>query len=70
MDRGYADFGVDSTQVAIAPDKRDMYITANINEGEVYKVTDVKLAGDTVAARSRPARLVCVKPGDSLHRAR
>src|SRR6185437_12924339 len=36
MDRGYADFGVDSTQVTIAPDKQSMYIAADVKEGEVF----------------------------------
>ena len=40
MDRGYANFQVESTQVAIAPEKDDMYITIN-NECDVYKVSDV-----------------------------
>src|SRR6204780_175794 len=45
MDRGYANFQVDSTQVAIAPEKDDIFITVNIDEGSVYKVGEVKLAG-------------------------
>ena len=38
MDRGYANFEVESTQVAIAPEKDDIFITVNVNEGEVFKV--------------------------------
>ena len=38
MDRGYANFQIESTQVAIAPEKDDMFITVNVNEGEVFKV--------------------------------
>ena len=41
MDRGYADFGLDSSQVTISPDKRDMYIAADIKEGAIYKVSKV-----------------------------
>ena len=48
MDRGYANFQVDSTQVAIAPEKDDIFITVNIDEGSVYKVSEVKLAGTFV----------------------
>ncbi|WP_440223748.1 outer membrane protein assembly factor BamA [Dokdonella sp. MW10] len=48
LDRGYVDFAVDSTQVAMSPDKRKMYVVANITEGEVYTVTDIKLTGDLI----------------------
>ena len=37
MDRGYANFQIESTQVTIAPEKDDMYITVNVNEGDVFK---------------------------------
>ena len=48
MDRGYADFRVDSTQVAISPNKKDIFVTINIVEGDVYTISDVKLVGDMV----------------------
>ena len=48
MDRGYANFEVESTQVAIAPEKDDIFITVNINEGEVWHVKEVKMAGTFV----------------------
>lgn len=68
MDRGYADFGVDSTQVAIAPDKRSMYIDASIKEGDIYKVTDVKLLGDLILPEETVRQLVFVKDGDTFNR--
>ena len=61
MDRGYADFGVDSTQVTIAPDKRAMYIDASVKEGEIYKVSDVKLLGDLILPEETMRQLVFVK---------
>jgi len=69
MDRGYADFGVDSTQVAISPDKRAMYIDASIKEGEIYKVADVKLLGELVLPEKTMRQLVFVKAGDTFNRA-
>jgi outer membrane protein insertion porin family len=68
MDRGYADFAVDSTQVGISPDKRKMYITANIKEGEVYKVNDVKLTGSLILKEEDLHKLVQLKTGDEFSR--
>lgn len=50
LDRGYIDADVtpDNTQVAISPNKRDLYITAGLTEGEQYKVSTVTVSGDTV----------------------
>lgn len=48
MDRGFADFRWDSVQVAISPDKRDIFITVNITEGQRYTISDVRLAGQMV----------------------
>ena len=44
--QGYADFGIYSTQVSITPDRRQVYITIGLNEGDVYKVNDVNLVGE------------------------
>jgi outer membrane protein insertion porin family len=63
MDRGFADFGIESTQVAISPDKRDIFITINIVEGERYKISDVKLAGELILPENQLNRYVQVKPG-------
>jgi len=68
MDRGYANFEVESTQVAIAPEKDDIFITVNVNEGEVYKVKEVKLAGTFVIPESLLKRYVIVQPGDQFSR--
>jgi len=48
LDRGYVDFNIESSQVSISADRRDMYITASVSEGEVYTVSDVKVSGDTI----------------------
>ncbi|HVA55066.1 MAG TPA: outer membrane protein assembly factor BamA [Gammaproteobacteria bacterium] len=71
MDRGYADFAIDSTQVAISPDRNNVYITVNITEGDIYKIKDVKLAGQFVLPKSALQQFVLVKPGEifSLKRA-
>ena len=53
MDRGYANFQIESTQVTIAPEKDDMYITVNVSEGEVFKVSEIKLAGTMVVPEAQ-----------------
>ncbi|HEY6482387.1 MAG TPA: outer membrane protein assembly factor BamA [Steroidobacteraceae bacterium] len=63
MDRGYANFQIDSTQVAIAPEKDDIFITLNFDEGDVYKVSDVKLAGTFVVPKAELQKLLVVQPG-------
>ncbi|WP_380599737.1 outer membrane protein assembly factor BamA [Steroidobacter flavus] len=64
MDRGYADFAVTSSQVAIAPDKEEIFITLNVHEGEVYRISQVRLSGEMVVPESELRRLVMIQPGD------
>src|SRR5262252_1322546 len=68
LDRGHVDFSIDSTQVTISPDKRSMYLTANITEGETYTVSEVKLAGDLVITEEDMHKLVTIKPGEVFSR--
>jgi outer membrane protein insertion porin family len=68
LDRGYADFSVDSTQVSISPDKRAMYITASITEGDVYKVSDIKLSGNLVLTEADMRKLIVTRDGDVFSR--
>lgn len=63
MDQGFADFRIESTQVALSPDKKDIFITANLVEGERYKVADVKLAGNLILPEEELNPYVLVKPG-------
>jgi len=66
MDRGYANFDIQSTQVAIAPEKDDIFITLNIEEGEVFKLGTVKLAGTFVVAEEELRQLLLVKPEETF----
>jgi outer membrane protein insertion porin family len=68
MDRGYANFQIESTQVTITPDKEDMFISVNIDEGQVYKIGEIKLAGTFVVPRAALQGLVLVRPGDTFNR--
>ena len=68
MDRGYANFDVESTQVAIAPGKDDIFITLNVKEGEVYRISEVKVAGNLVVPESDLTQLIQVHRGDIYSR--
>ncbi len=63
LDRGFTRFEVDSTQVSISPDKRDIYIVININEGDRYTVRDVKLRGTLDVPEQELLDLIEVEPG-------
>ncbi len=68
QDRGYLEFAILSTEVSISPDKKDIYITININEGQQYKVSDVKMTGRFVVPREELMKLVTLKPGQIFSR--
>ncbi|AZE53711.1 Outer membrane protein assembly factor YaeT [Pseudomonas synxantha] len=61
LDRGYINMDIASTQVSITPDKKHVYITVNVNEGEKYKVRDVKLSGDLKVPEDQVKSLLLVQ---------
>jgi len=68
QDLGYLEFNLESTQVSITPDKKDIYITINIFEGEKYTVSSIKLAGNLLLPEEELKKLVLLKPGDIFSR--
>ena len=68
LNRGYVNFNVDSTQVSITPDKKDVFVTINITEGEQFTISSVKLAGDLVVASEELFPLVRIQKGDVFSR--
>ncbi|MEM7080975.1 MAG: outer membrane protein assembly factor BamA, partial [Pseudomonadota bacterium] len=69
--QGYADFDVNSTQVSITPDKRQVYITIGIREGKVYEVGNVNLVGELGDVKAEDLeRLLLVEPGQTFNQAR
>ena len=68
LDHGYINFNVDSTQVSITPDKKDIYITINIHEGEQYFISGVKLAGNLVLPEEELFKQVKIKQGELFSR--
>ena len=69
LDRGYVDFSLDSTQVAISGDRKDMFLTAGLTEGEVYSISTVTVSGDTVLPKEEIEALVgFIRPGSTFSR--
>ena len=68
LDRGFINFRITSTQVSITPDKKDMYITINLAEGDVYTISDIKLAGQLIAPPEEFYPLIHLSRGDVFSR--
>ena len=69
MDRGFADFRTDDVQVAISPDKRDIFVTISVTEGDRYTIADVKLAGEMVVPEEDLKGLILTQPGETFSQA-
>jgi len=68
MNQGYLDFRIESANVAISPDKRDIFITIAIHEGKPYRVSGVKLTGEFPVPAEELVERVQLKPGDTYSR--
>ena len=64
LQRGYLEFRIDSTQVAISPDKQDISIAINVTEGDPYVVSGVKLEGNYLEREDEFKSLVTIRPGE------
>ncbi|MDQ7978282.1 outer membrane protein assembly factor BamA [Paraburkholderia sp. SARCC-3016] len=63
LNRGYLEFNIESTQVSITPDRKDMYLTVTLHEGEPYTISSIKLAGNLLDREAELQKVVTVKPG-------
>ncbi len=68
MDNGYINFKIDSTQVSITPDKKDVYIVIHVTEGDQYRFKGFKLSGKLIYPRKDLRKLVEIKPGETFSR--
>ena len=63
LDRGYLKFEVLSTQVSVSPDKESVFITVNVNEGDIYTISKIELAGDLIIPEAQARMLVLLREG-------
>ena len=68
QNRGYIRFNVTSMQVSLSPDKKNMFLTINVDEGAQYKIKNYKFAGDMIVPEATLQRLVQVKKGQIFSR--
>ncbi len=68
LDRGYINFVIKSTQVSITPDKKDIYLTVNIEEGNLFTLGKVRLSGNLVVDPEELISLLQVGPGEIFSR--
>jgi len=68
LDRGYADFNINSAQVTISPDKRNIYIAAGIHEGDIFKISDVHLLGTLILPEDALRKVLRIQPGEIFNR--
>lgn len=69
LDGGYLEFSIDSTQVSITPDKKDIYITINVTENAKYKVSDIKLmVPENILPQDEMRKLIAIQVGDVFSR--
>ncbi len=68
LDRGYVKFAIESTEVSMSPDRKDIYITVGVKEGDQYKVSGVEFAGAKVVDEAELRKLVVIKDGQPFSR--
>ena len=69
LNRGYLDFSVESSQVSISPDKKQVFIAIALDEGPQYTISDIRLRGNVIVEEEELRKLIPVKEGDVFSRA-
>ena len=67
LSRGFLEFKVESTQVAISPDKQGISITINVTEGERFVVSKIKLSGNYLNKDAEFQSLITIKAGEAYN---
>ena len=70
LNRGYLEFVIESTQVSITPDKKGIFLTISIREGQLFTVKNVRLAGELLGKETELMSLITLKSGDTFSSAK
>ena len=70
FDRGYVEFDLIDTQVAIDPEREDIFITVRVEEGKRYNVGDIKIRGELPVSEAKLRELLTIKSNDIFSRAK
>ncbi len=68
LNEGFLEFTIDSTQVSISPDKKDIFLTINLTEGRRYQVSEFRFAGNLIVPEAELRKLLKLDPGDQFSR--
>ncbi len=68
--RGYLNFKIDSTQVSLGEDERDVFISLHVTEGEKFAVGEIRIGGNSDVPADELRALVSVESGDTFSRQR
>jgi outer membrane protein insertion porin family len=68
LNQGYLESAIDSTQVSISPDKKDIYLTVNLTEGKKFTVSEIRFAGELIAPEAELRKLLRFKAGEQFSR--
>jgi outer membrane protein insertion porin family len=70
LNRGYIEFGIESRQVSVSPDKKQVFIAISLDEGPEYTVSEINLRGDLIVGESELRELVSIEKGDVFSQSR
>lgn len=70
LNEGYLKFDIPTTQVSISPNKEDIFITINVEEGEQYTINSIELAGKYLVPEEELRSLISLESGDVFSRAK
>lgn len=68
LNNGYLEFNIESTQVSISPDKKDIFISITVSEGDRFVVSSIKLAGELILPEDDFRKAMKIKAGDVFSR--